>query len=34
MGVSYLTKLRISAHTLNVETGRYCTPVIPRENRF
>ena len=32
--VSYLTKLRISAHQLYVETGRYCNPSIPRENRF
>ena len=29
-----LTKLRISAHQLYVETGRYCNPVIPRENKF
>ena len=35
--VSYLTKLRISAHQLYVETSRYCrycNPPIPRENRF
>ena len=32
--VSYLTKLRISAQQLYVETGRYCDPAIPRENRF
>ena len=32
--VSYLTKLRISAHQLYVETGRYCNPSIPRENKF
>ena len=29
-----MTKLRISAHQLYVETGRYCNPSIPRENRF
>ena len=32
--VSYLTKLRISAHQLYVETGRYCNPAIHRENKF
>ena len=32
--VSYLTKLRISAHQLYVETGRYCNPAILREKRF
>ena len=32
--VSYLNKLRISAHQLYVETGRYCNLFIPRENRF
>ena len=31
---SYLTKLRISAHQLYIETGRYCIPVIPRESKF
>ena len=29
--VFYLTKLRISAHQLYVETGRYCNPSIPRD---
>lgn len=29
-----LTKLRISAHSLAIETGRYCKPVIPSERRF
>ena len=27
------TRLRISAHKLNIETGRYTTPLTPRENR-
>ena len=26
-----LTKIRISAHILQIEKGRYCRPVIPRE---
>ena len=29
-----LTKLRISNHKLNIETGRYKKPFIPRENRL
>ena len=29
-----LTKLRISAHTLEIERGRYKRPIIPRENRL
>lgn len=28
-----LTKFRTSAHKLNIETGRYCRPPIPLENR-
>lgn len=28
---STLTKLRISAHTLHIETGRYSRPCVPRE---
>ena len=32
--VSYLSKLRISAHQLYVETCRYCNPSIPREIDF
>ena len=28
-----ITKLRISAQKLNIETGRYTTPLTPRENR-
>ena len=31
---SKLTKLRISAHPLQIETGRYSRPYIPRESRF
>jgi hypothetical protein len=31
---SKLTKLRISAHSLQIETGRYSRPYIPRESRF
>ena len=31
---SQLTKLRISAHSLFIETGRYCKPIIPKEKRF
>ena len=31
---SYITKLRISAHTLCIETGRYNKPPIPRQNRL
>ena len=29
-----VTKLRISAHQLYVETGKYCNPAISSENRF
>lgn len=29
-----LTRLRISAHSLYIETGRYVRPPIPREDRF
>ena len=28
------TQLRISAHRLFIETGRYSRPKLPRENRF
>ena len=31
---SKLTKLRISAHSLAIETGRYCKPVVPSDRRF
>ena len=31
---SKLTKLRISAHPLEIETGRYSKPCIPKECRF
>ena len=31
---SKLTKLRISAHPLEIETGRYSKPCIPKESRF
>ena len=31
---SKLTKLRLSAHPLEIETGRYSKPCIPRECRF
>jgi hypothetical protein len=31
---SQLTKLRISAHSLLIEAGRYCKPIIPKEKRF
>lgn len=30
----HLSRLRISAHQLYIETGRYCKPPIPRENRY
>lgn len=29
-----LTRLRISAHNLEIETGRYTTPKTPLENRL
>jgi hypothetical protein len=29
-----MTQLRISAHCLNIERGRYNKPKIPREERF
>jgi hypothetical protein len=31
---SHLTKLRLSAHSLAIETGRYCKPMIPASERF
>ena len=31
---SNLTKLRVSAHPLYIETGRYCKPPVPREKRL
>ena len=31
---SAITKLRISAHKLNIETGRYTDPITPREQRI
>jgi hypothetical protein len=31
---SLLTKLRLSAHSLAIETGRYCTPTIPANERL
>ena len=31
---SNLTKLRLSAHSLAIETGRYCKPIIPANERF
>jgi hypothetical protein len=31
---SLLTKLRLSAHSLAIETGRYCKPIIPANERF
>jgi hypothetical protein len=31
---SPLTKLRLSAHSLAIETGRYCKPTIPANDRF
>jgi hypothetical protein len=31
---SFLTKLRLSAHSLAIETGRYCKPTIPANERF
>jgi hypothetical protein len=31
---SFLTKLRLSAHILAIETGRYCKPTIPATERF
>ena len=30
---SILTKLRISAHALHIETGRYSRPPVPRDKR-
>jgi hypothetical protein len=29
-----LTKIRISAHPLAIESERYCRPIIPRDQRF
>lgn len=31
---SLLTRIRISAHPLNIETGRYSKPIIPSKERF
>ena len=31
---SLLTKLILSAHSLAIETGRYCKPTIPANERF
>ena len=31
---SLLRKLRLSAHSLAIETGRYCKPTIPANERF
>lgn len=31
---SQLTRLRIIAHSLFIETGRYCKPIIPKEKRL
>ena len=31
---SFLTRLRISAHKLQIEVGRYCNSIIPRDERF
>jgi hypothetical protein len=31
---SFLTKLRLSAHSLAIKTGRYCKPTIPANERF
>jgi hypothetical protein len=31
---SLLTQLRLSAHSLAIETGRYCKPTIPANERF
>ena len=31
---SAITKFRISAHKLNIETGRYTKPITPRNSRF
>jgi hypothetical protein len=31
---SFLTKLRLSAHNLAIETGRYCKPTIRANERF
>jgi hypothetical protein len=31
---SLLTKLRLSAHSLAIETGRYCKPTIPANEWF
>jgi hypothetical protein len=32
--VLFLTKLKLSAHSLAIETGRYCKPTIPANERF
>jgi hypothetical protein len=29
-----LKKLRLNAHNLAIETGRYCKPTIPANGRF
>ena len=31
---SFLTNLRLSAHSLAIETGRYCKLTIPANERF
>jgi hypothetical protein len=31
---SFLAKLRLSAHSLAIEIGRYCKPTIPANERF
>ena len=31
---SILTRLRLSAHSLAIETGRYCKPLIPANERY
>jgi hypothetical protein len=31
---SLLTNLRLSTHSLAIETGRYCKPTIPANERF
>ena len=31
---SKITEMRISAHNLNIERGRYCKPKVPRSERF
>jgi hypothetical protein len=33
-GISLLTKIRVNAHSLAIETGRYSRPKIPASERF